>query len=96
MLTRLYRTPNVLEERLTLAGYDGELRQVTVMELGHVEPTVLLTNRFKLGAVELMTRYAQHMLIEDGISEAVQFFHIDALSSMVGMKVEPISRAASI
>jgi hypothetical protein len=28
------------------------------------------------------------MLIENGISEAAQFFHIDALSSMVGMKVD--------
>ena len=27
-------------------------------------------------------------LIENGISEAVQFFHIDALSSMIGMKVD--------
>ena len=35
-----------------------------------------------------MTRYAQRMLIENGISEAVQFFHLDALSSMVGMKVD--------
>lgn len=87
-LTRIYRTPKVLEERLTLSGYDGELRQVTVMELGHEEPTVLLTNHFQLKAVELVTRYAQRMLIENGISEAVQFFHMDALSSMVGMKVD--------
>lgn len=87
-LTRVYRTPKVLDERVTLSGYDGELRQVTVMELGHEEPTVLLTNRLKLGPAELVTRYAQRMLIENGISEAVQFFHIDALSSMVGMKVD--------
>ena len=87
-LTRTYRTPKVLEERVMLAGYDGELRQMTVMELGHEEPTVLLTNHLKLGPVELVTRYAQRMLIENGISEAVQFFHIDALSSMVGMKVD--------
>ena len=87
-LTRIYRTPRVLEERVTLSGYDGEMRQVTVMELGHEEPTVLLSNHLKLGAVELVTRYAQRMLIENGISEAVQFFHIDALSSMVGMKVD--------
>src|SRR5215469_6749852 len=87
-LTRIYRTPKVLEERVRLSGYDGELRQMTVMELGHEEPTVLLTNHFKLGPVELVTRYAQRMLIENGISEAVQFFHIDALSSMVGMKVD--------
>lgn len=87
-LTRIYRNPKVLEERVTLSGYEGELRQLTVMELGHEEPTVLLTNHGKLGPVELVTRYAQRMLIENGISEAVQFFHIDALSSMVGMKVD--------
>jgi hypothetical protein len=87
-LTRIYRNPKVLENRLTLPGYEGELRQLTVMELGHEEPTVLLTNHRKLGPVELVTRYAQRMLIENGISEAVQFFHIDALSSMVGMKVD--------
>lgn len=28
------------------------------------------------------------MLIENGISEAIQFFHLDALSSMVGLKVD--------
>ena len=87
-LTRIYRNPKVLEERVTLAGYEGELRQLTVMELGHEEPTILLTNHRKLGPVELVTRYAQRMLIENGISEAVQFFHIDALSSMIGMKVD--------
>jgi hypothetical protein len=87
-LTRIYRNPKVLEEQVTLSGYEGELRQLTVMELGHEEPTVLLTNHRKLGPVELVTRYAQRMLIENGISEAVQFFHIDALSSMIGMKVD--------
>jgi len=87
-LTRIYRNPKVLEERVTLSGYAGELRQLTVMELGHEEPTILITNHRKLGPVELVTRYAQRMLIENGISEAVQFFHIDALSSMVGMKVD--------
>jgi hypothetical protein len=87
-LTRIYRNPIVLEERVTLSGYQGELRQLSVRELGHEEPTILLTNHRKLGPVELVTRYAQRMLIENGISEAVQFFHIDALSSMVGMKVD--------
>ena len=87
-LTRIYRNPKVLEERVTLSGYEGELRQLTVMELGHEEPTVLLTNHPKLGPVEWVTRYAQRMLIENGISEAVQFFHIDSPSSMVGMKVD--------
>lgn len=87
-LSRTFRTPRILDRRVSLTGYQGQLRQMTVMDLGHEEPTVLLTNRLKLGPVPLVTRYAQRMLIENGISEAVQFFHIDALSSMVGMKVD--------
>jgi hypothetical protein len=87
-LTRQYRTPKVLDERIRLNGYQGEIRQVTVIELGHEEPTILLTNNKKIGLTPLVTRYAQRMLIENGISEAVQFFHLDALSSMVGLKVD--------
>jgi hypothetical protein len=87
-VTRAFRTPKVLDERVRLTDYDGELRQVTITDLGHEEPTVLLTNHLKLGCVELVTRYAQRMLIENSISEAIQFFHIDALSSMVGLKVD--------
>ena len=87
-LTRTFRTPRVLDERIRLKGYDGELRQVTITDLGHEEPTVLLTNNFERECPALVTRYAQRMLIENGISEAIQFFHLDALSSMVGLKVD--------
>lgn len=87
-LTRLFRTPKVLDERIQLKGYPGALRQVTVIDLGHEEPTILLTNNTKLTCPALVTRYAQRMLIENGIAEAVQFFHLDALSSMVGLKVD--------
>jgi hypothetical protein len=87
-LTRTFRTPKVLDERIQLPGYTGALRQVTVIELGHEDPTILLTNNLTLGSAALVTRYAQRMLIENGISEAIQFFHLDALSSMVGLKVD--------
>ena len=87
-LTRLFRTPKVLDERIHLNGYPDEIRQVTVIDLGHEEPTILLTNNTKISCPALVTRYAQRMLIENGIAEAVQFFHLDALSSMVGLKVD--------
>jgi hypothetical protein len=87
-LTRTFRTPRVLDEHITLKGYDGLLRQMTVIDLGHEEPTVLLTNNLKVGRAVLVTRYAQRMLIENNISESIQFFHLDALSSMVGLKVD--------
>jgi hypothetical protein len=87
-LTRTFRTPRVLDEHVALQGYDGLLRQLTVIELGHEDPTVLLTNHLKLAPATLVTRYAQRMLIENNISESIQFFHMDALSSMVGLKVD--------
>jgi hypothetical protein len=87
-LTRSFRTPRVLDERIALPGYEGQLRQLTVTDLGHEDPTIILTNNFVLDCPALVTRYAQRMLIENGISEAIQFFHIDSLSSMVGLKVD--------
>ena len=78
----------MLDERVQLKGYQGQLRQITVIDLGHEEPTILLTNNSRSHCPALVTRYAQRMLIENGISEAMQFFHLDALSSMVGLKVD--------
>jgi hypothetical protein len=55
-LTRLFRTPRVLDERVCLKGYQGPLRQVTVMDLGHEDPTVILTNNTKIRCPGLVTR----------------------------------------
>lgn len=87
-LTRSFRTPRVLDQRVALPGYQGTLRQMSVIDLGHEEPTILLTNNLKISPSTLVTRYAQRMLIENKISEAIQFFHLDSLSSMVGLKVD--------
>ena len=84
--TRKYRTPRVYEQTITLAG--RSLRQMFVQDLGHDEPTILLTNQHHTPAKALLTRYAQRMLIENALSDAVRFFHIDALSSSVGLKVD--------
>jgi hypothetical protein len=83
--TRAYRTPRVYEQSVRLAG--RTFRQLYIRDLGHDKPTILLTNESRTHA-KLITRYAQRMLIENAISDAVRFFHIDALSSAVGMKVD--------
>ena len=56
--------------------------------MGHEEPTILLTNDAHATARQLVTRYAQRMLIENALADAVRFFHMDALSSSVGFKVD--------
>jgi len=86
-VTRLYRTPRILDRRITLPGYDGPLRQLTITDLGHEEPTLLLTNHLTQSPARLIGRYAQRMLIENQIEDGVDFFHLDALSSAVALKV---------
>jgi hypothetical protein len=83
--TRQYRTPRVYEQRVSLVGHS--FRQLFVLDLGHDEPTILLTNQ-KASPQALITRYAHRMLIENSLSDAVRFFHMDALSSTVGLKVD--------
>jgi hypothetical protein len=84
--TRKYRTPRVYEQPVRLAGRD--FRQFFIEDLGHDEPTILLTNQHRVSAKSLITRYAHRMLIENALSDAVRFFHMDALSSAVGLKVD--------
>ena len=67
--------------------YSGDLRQISITELGHEQPTLLLTNQLKRGTADLIEHYAKRMLIENNISDGVDFFHMDALSSAVALKV---------
>jgi hypothetical protein len=86
-VSRAYKTPRILDEQVTLADYQGPIRQVTIAELGHEEPTLLLTHQLRRSAPKLIQRYAQRMLIENNIEDGVNFFHLDALSSAVALKV---------
>lgn len=86
-VARAYRTPRVLDRRVALTDYDGPIRQLTVADLGHEEPTLLLTNQLTRSASRLIGRYARRMIIENTIADGIDFFHMDALSSAVAMKV---------
>jgi len=86
-VSRAYRTPKILDSKITLTDYQGSIRQLTITDLGHEEPTLLLTNQLKASPSKLIGRYAQRMVIENGIQDGVDFFHMDALSSVVAMKV---------
>jgi transposase len=84
--TRKFRTPRVYEQQVCIER--RMFRQLFIQDLGHEEPTVLVANDRRASHVKLITRYAQRMLIENALSDAVRFFHMDALSSAVGMKVD--------
>jgi hypothetical protein len=86
-VSRLYKTPRILDQTIELSGYEGPLRQIIVEDLGHEEPTILITNQRQRTATKLIERYAQRMIIENRIADGIDFFHMDALSSAVAMKV---------
>ena len=86
-VSRIYKTPRILNQTIQLPGYHGSLRQVIVEDLGHEEPTILLTNQLHRPPAKLIERYAQRMIIENRIADGIDFFHMDALSSAVAMKV---------
>lgn len=83
---RKYQTPRVYEQKVT--PRTRSFRQFFIKDLGHDEPTILLTNDRRSTPCQLITRYARRMLIENALADAVRFFHIDALSSSVGIKVD--------
>jgi transposase len=83
---RKYRNPRFYEQKAR--PLQRVYRQFFIADLGHDEPTILLTNDAHATAKSLITRYAKRMLIENALADAVRFFHIDALSSSVGLKVD--------
>ena len=83
---RKYRTPRIFEQ--SARPRQRSFRQLFIEDLGHDEPTILLTNDTSVSPRQLVTRYAKRMLIENALADAVRFFHIDALSSSVGLKVD--------
>ena len=58
-----------------------------VRYLGHAKLTVLITNQMDRTPTPLIDRYARRMAIENVISDAIDFFRTDALSSAVPMRI---------
>jgi hypothetical protein len=87
-VTREYRTPKIIDRKIALPDYEGPIRQIAITDLGHEEPTLLLTNQLSRSPRTLIGRYAQRMIIENGIADGIDFFHMDALSSAIALKVD--------
>ena len=84
---RKYPRPWVLDSRISLRGYPGQLRQVIMRGTGHEKPTFLITNDLLSLVETVIGRYARRWNVENVIAEAVKFFHLNALSSPILVKV---------
>ena len=84
---RHYRQPRIIDSRIHLPGYPGEIRQIAAADLGHDDPVLLITNQMQATPSELVDRYARRMVIENQIEETIDFFHMDAMSAAVPMRI---------
>ncbi len=84
---RKFPNPLVHESLVSLRHYEGMVRQIVVRENGHDKPAFLITNDRDSPLELLVANYARRWRVENGIAEAVKFFHLNALSSPILIKV---------
>ena len=84
---RKFPNPLVHESTIQLRGYEGDVRQVIMRGNGHEKPAFIISNDFDAEVESLVSDYARRWRVENGIAEAVKFFHLNAMSSPILTKV---------
>ena len=82
------RSLTALDELIEPSGYGRKLRQVALVGHGRQQPTLLITNDFELALETLVRKYARRWLVEKTISEQIEFFHLNRVSSSMVIKVD--------
>jgi hypothetical protein len=82
------RTLKVLDEKILLPGYEGDVRQVSITGNGKIKPALIISNDFDLTVQQIVRKYARRWLIEKAISEQIEFFHLNKVSSSMVIKVD--------
>jgi hypothetical protein len=85
---RKFPNPIVHESIVELPGYDGELRQIIIRGNGREKPAFVITNDFDSDVELVVGNYARRWRVENGIAEAVKFFHLNSISSPILTKVQ--------
>lgn len=82
------RTLKLYEERVKIKDYDGEIRQICIKGHGKIKPAIIITNEFDLSEEVIVRRYSRRWIVEKGISEQIEFFHLNRNSSGIVIKVD--------
>lgn len=82
------RTLRVCDEYISLKGYDEQIRQITITGHGKVKPAVIITNEFDVTVENIIRKYARRWIVEKTISEQIEFFHLNLVSSSMVIKVD--------
>jgi len=79
---------SVVDQTVTLRDYGGQLRQVAIAGHGRIKPALIITNDFDIPCDEVICKYARRWLVEKDISQQIEFFHLNRVSSSMVIKVD--------
>lgn len=82
------RALKIYEETIAIKDYDKPLRQVAITGHGKIKPALIITNDFDINLELLIRKYSRRWIIEKGISEQIDFFHLNRVSSSMVIKVD--------
>lgn len=85
---RKYRRLKAHDSLVALRNYEGQLRQIVIKDHGRERPSIIITNILDSKLPQLLRRYGRRWLIEKNISEQIDFFHLNRLSSSIVVKVD--------
>lgn len=85
---RKYRNLLVAESKAELKDYEGQLRQIIITNNGREHPAFLITNDFEISLENAVLKYAKRWLVEQAISEQIDFYHLNRLNSSIVVKVD--------
>ena len=82
------RTLKVHDEKIFLKGYEKEIRQIAITGHGKIKPALIISNDFDEKVEILIRKYTRRWLVEKCISEQIEFFHLNRVSSSMVIKVD--------
>lgn len=82
------RVLSVVDQTVALRDYGGQLRQVAIGGHGRIKPALIITNDFDIPCDEVICKYARRWLVEKDISQQIEFFHLNRVSSCMVIKVD--------
>ena len=82
------RTLSVIDENVSLRDYGDKIRQISITGHGKIKPALIITNDFNRPLSEMIRKYTRRWIVEKAISEQIEFFHLNRVSSSMVIKVD--------
>ena len=68
--------------------YNKNIRQICITGHGKIKPAIIITNDFEIKLDKIIRKYSKRWLIEKDISQQIEFFHLNRVSSSMVIKVD--------